>query len=538
MHPYDSAARRTSKRLAVAARVSTVDQERYGTSVEDQARRGALLAELHQMELVDSRAYQGDESGALPLKARPILQRMLADARTRKFDAIVFHKIDRIARRLKYILEIWDAFEEAGVTIYIIEPAIDTSDIMGRLLRKILGTIAEFERDMLLERTDGGKKREMKAGAIYLPRGKYGYQYVPRDRARGIVPGVRPHPEHAEVVRRIFRLGRLKWSQERIADLLTAEGVPTPSQAAGHKRASRRWHPSTVGYIIADPAYMGCGRRGRISVVLDQDGRRKRRVRRDGFEDVAWPPLVDREEWEGANEAREQNHRCTVRAGLDRYLFYGGMVRCAEHGTSMTGSGSARGSRFYRCYQKRPDGGRTTHGCPADALEDTVWAKVNVALLDEDLMIGAAERLAREAEAGMESAVRRKAEIAARLEKLAQDIRWINTTLRASGASAQEIAEQKAEVYAEQQTLHAELEKVDAQLALAQSEIPRAQEVARLCHLFAERATHADAATKRALLEALETTIVLDGNRFRFEGVLSELGLEGEVCVHSTESSW
>jgi hypothetical protein len=204
----------------------------------------------------------------------------------------------------------------------------------------------------------------------------------------------------------------------------------------------------------------------------------------------------------------------------------------------MTGSGSARGSRFYRCYQKRPDGGRTTHGCPADALEDTVWAKVNVALLDEDLMIGAAERLAREAEAGMESAVRRKAEIAARLEKLAQDIRWINTTLRASGASAQEIAEQKAEVYAEQQTLHAELEKVDAQLALAQSEIPRAQEVARLCHLFAERATHADAATKRALLEALETTIVLDGNRFRFEGVLSELGLEGEVCVHSTESPW
>src|ERR671935_558684 len=145
MHPHHNAPRPERKRLAVAARVSTVDQERYGTSVEDQARRGALLAALHQMELVDSRAYQGDESGALPLKARPILQRMLADARARRFDAIVFHKIDRIARRLKYILEIWDELAEAGVTVYIIDPAIDTSTIMGRLLRNVLGTIAEFE---------------------------------------------------------------------------------------------------------------------------------------------------------------------------------------------------------------------------------------------------------------------------------------------------------------------------------------------------------------------------------------------------------
>jgi DNA invertase Pin-like site-specific DNA recombinase len=70
-------------RLAVVARVSTEEQERHGTSVDDQAKKGELLAQLHSMQVVDSRAYQGDESGALPLEARPIMRRIIADARAR-----------------------------------------------------------------------------------------------------------------------------------------------------------------------------------------------------------------------------------------------------------------------------------------------------------------------------------------------------------------------------------------------------------------------------------------------------------------------
>src|SRR5437764_13697727 len=139
MHPHHNAARRSPKRLSVVGRVSTLDQERYGTSLEDQARKGELLAQLHGMEVVDSRAYQGDESGALPLSARPIMQRIIADARARRFDAVCFHKIDRIARKLKYMLDIWDALDDAGVVVYIIAPAIDTATLIGRLFRIMHG---------------------------------------------------------------------------------------------------------------------------------------------------------------------------------------------------------------------------------------------------------------------------------------------------------------------------------------------------------------------------------------------------------------
>jgi DNA invertase Pin-like site-specific DNA recombinase len=516
-------------RLAVVGRVSTEEQERHGTSLEDQARKGELLAQLHSMQGVDSRAYQGDESGALPLAARPIMRRVIADPRARKFDAVCFHKIDRIARRLKYILEIWDELTEAGVTVYIIDPAIDTSTIMGRLLRNVLGTIAEFERDLIQERTSGGREREIAAGAVYAPRGKYGYEYVRRDRARGITPHVQPHPEHAEVVRRMYRLGRQNWSCERIATQLTAERIPTPSQAAGHKRQSERWHEVTVAAILRDPTYMGEGSWGATTWRRDKVGRRRRTALPQGrtATPIAYPALVEREEWMAANRPASERGTCARRARVEDHLFCGGMARCAGHGTGLTGSRDWEGQRRYRCTRKLLPGGRTTHSVPAGLLEERVWAKVLEAMLDEEHLLAAAEAVAREAENGVEEVARRRAQVAARLEALERERREFFTQMRKAGASASDMAEQVRLMREEESSLRSELEPLAAQMALHQANLPRAEQVRSLCALFVARANGASAQTKRELLDALEVTVVLTGTRFRVEGVLSALGLEG-----------
>ena len=76
--PFQHNAPRPTKRLAVATRVSTVDQEEYGTSLDDQIAKGRLYAQLHDFS-VDDRPYEqggsiycGDESGTLPLAHRTI----------------------------------------------------------------------------------------------------------------------------------------------------------------------------------------------------------------------------------------------------------------------------------------------------------------------------------------------------------------------------------------------------------------------------------------------------------------------------------
>jgi DNA invertase Pin-like site-specific DNA recombinase len=106
MHPHGNTTRHAHKRLAIVARVSTEDQEEYGTSLDDQKAKGLLLAQLHDYTVDDrpfdkgGHIYSGDESGRLPLTQPPIMRRLLDDAKARKFDAVAFYKLDRMARRL------------------------------------------------------------------------------------------------------------------------------------------------------------------------------------------------------------------------------------------------------------------------------------------------------------------------------------------------------------------------------------------------------------------------------------------------------
>jgi site-specific DNA recombinase len=278
------------KRLAIVARVSSEDQAEHGTSLDDQVAKGRLLAQLHEYT-VDDRAfeeggsiYSGDESGSLRPAQRPIVQRLIADARAKKFDAVCFTKIDRIARRLKYMLEVWDALDDAGCAVLVIDPPLDTSTPVGQLIRNVLGSIAEFEAATILERTMGGRRRKLARGELFLPTGKYGYTYTPMDRSTHTPGHVAIHEQHAQVVRRLFARRALGLSYERIAAELTADGIPSPEGKA-------QWRSSTVLRIVSDGAYKGAGTWGRGRAMLsERTGRRVLRPRTDG--PTAHPPGV------------------------------------------------------------------------------------------------------------------------------------------------------------------------------------------------------------------------------------------------------
>jgi site-specific DNA recombinase len=256
MHSHTNTARHERKRLAIVGRVSTEDQEEYGTSLDDQLAKGRLLAQLHDFTVYtqDGRddIYSGDESGTLPRIHRPIMRRLIADAKAHRFDAGCFTKINRSARRLKYILEIWDALDEAGVTVRVIDPALDTATPIGRLIRNVLGSIAEFERDTIVERTAAGRRRKIANGDSSHTGTPYGYTYVRGDRAAGTCGHNVKDECKADVVRRCFEWRARGHSWERIAVRLTAEGAPTPTGA-------HTWHWRSVQNIVQNRRYTGHG---------------------------------------------------------------------------------------------------------------------------------------------------------------------------------------------------------------------------------------------------------------------------------------
>jgi DNA invertase Pin-like site-specific DNA recombinase len=121
------------------ARVSTADQ--------------SLDMQLDALrEAGCDRIYTEKASGAKD--DREELQKALDTLR--QGDVFVVYKLDRLARSTKKLIEVYDKLNELGVELVSIQDGLDTTTPTGRAMFKMIGVIAELERDMIVERTKAG----------------------------------------------------------------------------------------------------------------------------------------------------------------------------------------------------------------------------------------------------------------------------------------------------------------------------------------------------------------------------------------------
>jgi len=114
---------------------------------------------------------------ASSVKKRPELERMMADAKLRRFDVVVVWKLDRFARSLGDLLNNVRALDAAGIRFLCLTQGIDTDqrNPVARLTLSILGAVAEFERDIIVERVKAGVaqyKRDFAAGRVGKDKGR------------------------------------------------------------------------------------------------------------------------------------------------------------------------------------------------------------------------------------------------------------------------------------------------------------------------------------------------------------------------------
>ena len=142
-------------KAAIYARVSTLDQE-----PENQ------LAELRRY--TQARGWQATEfvdhgvSGAKD--RRPGLDRLVTDAKRRRFDVLVCWRLDRLGRNLRHLILLLDDLQAIGVGFVSLAEGIDATTPAGRLQLHILGAIAEFERARIAERVRAGLARARAQG--------------------------------------------------------------------------------------------------------------------------------------------------------------------------------------------------------------------------------------------------------------------------------------------------------------------------------------------------------------------------------------
>jgi len=132
--------------VAIYARVSTGEQspELQLRELRDYAgRRGFTV----------HREYVDQASGDVRRRQRaPEFDALMADARRRRFDCVLVWKYDRFARSLGALIAALQEFRDLGVDFISHTQAIDTTTPMGRLFFHVIGSFAEFEREVIVER--------------------------------------------------------------------------------------------------------------------------------------------------------------------------------------------------------------------------------------------------------------------------------------------------------------------------------------------------------------------------------------------------
>ena len=110
--------------------------------------------------------------------SRPALNNMMFDMRKGLFNCIVIWKLDRLGRSLGHLITICEELNNKGIDLIVTSQNIDTKTASGKLLFHILGSVAEFERELISERTKLGLKHAKnvgKRGPDKKPRRKSGY---------------------------------------------------------------------------------------------------------------------------------------------------------------------------------------------------------------------------------------------------------------------------------------------------------------------------------------------------------------------------
>lgn len=142
-------------KVGLYARVSTDKQD-----TDNQMIRLREIAQNRGYEVFDE--YVDIASGRNA--NRPNLDRMMKDAKQHRFDKIIAVKLDRIARSVTNLNNLMNDLYAWNVGIEFIDQPIDTTTPAGKMILTILGAMAEFERELIVERTNDGLKRARKEG--------------------------------------------------------------------------------------------------------------------------------------------------------------------------------------------------------------------------------------------------------------------------------------------------------------------------------------------------------------------------------------
>jgi site-specific DNA recombinase len=278
---------------------------------------------------------------------RPALQRLLADIQAGQIDCVVVYKVDRLSRSLLDFARLMETFERHQVSFVSVTQQFNTATSMGRLVLNVLLSFAQFEREIIAERTRDKVAATRRKGKWAGGRPLLGFDIDPRG-GRLVV-----NPDEAERVRAIFALYLEHGALLPVVQELERRGWANKcwQTRKGQRRGGRPFTKTGLHRLLTNVAYVG-------------------RVRYKGeVHPGEHPPLVDAAAFQRAQQVLAHNGPALGPPARQRPgALLKGLLRCGPCGCAMTPSHAAKGGRRYRYYTCVAAQKRGWHTCPSKSV--------------------------------------------------------------------------------------------------------------------------------------------------------------------------
>ncbi|ACY13231.1 recombinase family protein [Haliangium ochraceum] len=442
---------------------NTLDAQREAGEifVQSQAHQGWELLPEHY----DDGGFTGGNM------ERPALQRLLADIEADKIDCVVVYKVDRLSRSLLDFARMIQAFEKQGVSFVSTTQQFNTATPIGRLTLHLLLSFAQFEREMISERT-----RDKMAAA--RRRGKWvggppvlGYA-IDRDLRRLEVV-----PEEAEQVRAFFGM----YLRMRSVGAVTRQADAFGWRKKRYQTRAGKWvgggrlDENAVHRVLRNRTYTGC-------VVYKGEVHAGEHDAIVGDEIFAQVQAILDTKRCGRGPRRQRNFAYILQGVL--------FCACGSRMTTVNGTGrSGTVYRYYRCLAqtKRPTNGCSHPRVPAAEIEPVIVEKLRELCNDAAVSDEVARRLRGGKEQSSQALTNERAVVQSYLDELNTEARELLGFARASeGKASRAVSERLSEIELQRDAERLRLAELDERLRGLNEAVGRVEAALDLLRGFSE----------------------------------------------------
>ncbi|WP_156009574.1 recombinase family protein [Streptococcus ruminantium] len=231
-----------ANKVAIYVRVSTTSQAEEGYSIDEQKDKLSSYCHIKDWNIYNIYT-DGGFSGSNT--KRPALEKLIKDAKNKKFDTVLVYKLDRLSRSQKdtlYLIE--DIFLENNIDFVSLLENFDTSTPFGKAMVGVLSVFAQLEREQIKERMQLGKIGRAKTGkSMMWAKTSYGYDY---HKETGTVT---VNPWQSIIIADIFDWYLSGKSITKIRDAL--------NDMYGEDNGGKVWNYRAIRVILSNPVYCG-----------------------------------------------------------------------------------------------------------------------------------------------------------------------------------------------------------------------------------------------------------------------------------------